>query len=340
MTHLRTILPAITILLLLAFAAASARALDASQPEVAQFISKMVREHDFDRAQLTRLLEHTAFDSEVIKRMEAPAEALPWYRYRAIFVTAERIKAGRAFMRERKRALAEAEKQYGVPPSVVAAIIGMESHYGKYEGDHSALSALATLAFHYPRRAEFFRSELGKYLLLCRKNGFDPSTLKASYAGALGAGQFMPSSYLAYAVDADGGGSDMFKSWPDIISSVAHYLAVHGWKAGRPVAARAKIKPDADVGHLTGHELTARKLRAAGVAFGGDVAANASVRLVKVQAHKHDKDTSQYWVGLPNFLVIMRYNHSPLYALAATQLAGAMARSPASDEAALAARQH
>jgi membrane-bound lytic murein transglycosylase B len=306
-------------------AATTVRALDVHQPEVAGFISTMVEQHGFDRAQLDRLFTATKLDHDVIKRMKAPAEALPWYRYRAIFVTPERTSSGRDFIVQHEKALSAAKKQYGVPPSVVAAIIGMESHYGRNEGGYSALSALATLAFDYPPRAKFFRAELEKYLILARKNGFDPRKLKSSYAGALGAVQFMPSSYLAYAVDADGGGSDMFESWPDIISSVANFLAVHGWQAGQPVAARAKLKSGEQAKHLTGHTTQAAKLREAGVAFGADVASNDQVRLVEVET----REGKQYWVGLPNFMVIMRYNHSPLYALAAAQLAGAIHKASA-----------
>ncbi|MDN5865667.1 MAG: lytic murein transglycosylase B [Gammaproteobacteria bacterium] len=338
MKHLRNL--CILAAACLAFGLATpARAIDTSEPAVAAFITKMVQDHHFDRKALTGLLAETPFDPDVIERMESPAEALPWSRYRAIFVTPERIAAGSAFVSEHRQTLAAAKKKYGVPASVIAAIIGIESHFGRYKGDFSALSALATLAFDYPRRADFFRRELAKYLLLCRKNGFDPRALESSYAGALGAGQFIPSSYLAYAVDADGDGSDMFSSWPDIVSSVANYLAVHGWKAGKPVVARAQLEPSADPDHLAGRELPARELRTAGIAFGADVAGNTSVRLVEVEVQEGGSEETQYWVGLPNFLVIMRYNHSPLYALAASQLAAAIARASASDEAALAARQ-
>ncbi|MGH8274521.1 MAG: lytic murein transglycosylase B [Gammaproteobacteria bacterium] len=302
-----------------------ALALDVEKPAVAQFITQMVKKHGFERAQLTHLLAATAFDPGVIKRMNAPAEALPWYRYRAIFVTAKRIRGGRDFMAAQKKPLATAERRYGVPPAVITALIGMESRYGENEGNISALSALATLAFDYPRRAEFFRRELTQYLLLCRRNNFDPRTLKSSYAGALGAGQFMPSSYLAYAVDADGGGINMFSSWPDITASIAHFLARHGWRAGKPVAARAALKPDAKPEHLVGRELTARDLENAGIVFDAPVAATASARLVKVETQGAGNEQAQYWVGLHNFSVLMSYNHSPLYALAAAQLAAAIA---------------
>lgn len=333
-------IPCLLALALCAFSlAASARAIDTSQPDVRAFIATMASRHHFDKPSLRRLLAQTRLDPQVIKRMESPAEALPWYRYRAIFLTRERVEAGNAFIAGHAQILSAVEKKYGVPPAVVAAILGMESHFGRYEGSYSALSALATLAFHYPRRADFFRRELRKYLLLCRRNGFDPRALKSSYAGALGAGQFMPSSYLAYAVDADGNGSNMFSSWPDIVSSVANYLAVHGWKAGEPVVARAKIGAPGRIQRLVGRNLPAHKLHASGIAFGGNVPGNATVRLVKVEAKNAGRETTRYWVGLPNFLVIMDYNHSPLYALAAAQLAGALAGAPASDGATLAARK-
>lgn len=320
-------------LLLAAFAfAPPARALDLTQPAVKAFIATMIHKHGFDRAQLRRLLAATPLDPTVIQRMNAPAEALPWYRYRAIFVTPARIAGGRAFMTENRKTLAAAERRYGVPAAIVTALIGMESRYGSREGGFSALSALATLAFDYPSRAEFFRRELAQYLILCRKNGFDPSGLQSSYAGALGAGQFMPSSYLAYAVDADGGGSDLFGDWQDIIASVAHFLGAHGWRRSSPVVAHAQVKAGTDASRFTGKTLPARDLASAGIVFDAPVAATASVRLVKVEAQTGDEDDPQYWVGLPNFSVIMRYNHSPLYALAAAQLASAIA-SPSSNSA-------
>lgn len=300
------------------FAALPARALDVGNPDVHAFIERMVKQHHYPRAKLVRLLEGTSIDQGIIHAIEHPAEALPWYKYRAIFVTPARIAAGKKFLGERAKPLDHAWNRYGVPPEIVAALVGMESYYGRHEGSHSALTALATLAFGYPRRASFFRKELADYLLLCRQNHLDPTALKGSYAGALGAGQFMPSSYLAYAVDADGGGSDLFSHWPDITASIAHYLARHGWRREEPVAAPAAVPKDFDAASLDGHSLSARELRAKGVVFDAPVAATAPVRLVRTMTRKGPK----YWVGLPNFSVLMSYNNSPLYALAAAQLAG------------------
>ncbi|MGH8128110.1 MAG: lytic murein transglycosylase B [Gammaproteobacteria bacterium] len=304
---------------------APARAVDINQPDVRAFIDHMVATHHYPRKKLDRLLSETPIDQALIDALTHPAEALPWYKYRAIFVRSARIKAGRVFLVRRSRALNAAQKTYGVPPAIIAALIGMESFYGKHEGSHSALQALVTFSFGYPRRAKFFRSELGAYLILCRDNGFNPTQLKSSYAGALGAGQFMPSSYRHYAVDADGHGSDLFHSWDDITASVANYLAEHGWRRDQPVAAPAALPEGLDPTPLLGRKLTAHALRTLGVAFEAPVPATAPVRLIKVELlHK-----TRYWVGLPNFSVLMTYNRSPLYALAATQLAAALETAPA-----------
>lgn len=302
-------------------AALPARALDVQQPAVQAFIELMVQKHHYPRARLVKLLQATALDPSIVDAIEHPAEALPWYRYRAIFVTPQRVDAGRVFVAEHAADLNRAWNRYGVPPEIIAALVGMESFYGQREGTHSALGALVTLAFDYPRRGKFFRKELADYLILCRDNDLDPAAVKASYAGALGAGQFMPSSYLAFAVDADGGGSNLFTHWPDITASIANYLALHGWRADQPVAAPAALPAGFDPATLVGHPLPARQLRARGVIFDAPVAATASVRLVETTTPKGTK----YWVGLPNFSVLMTYNRSPLYALAAAQLAGEIA---------------
>jgi len=289
-----------------------------------------VHKHHYPRARLVRLLKATPIDPHIIHAIEHPAEALPWYKYRGIFITRARIAAGKTFVGKHAKPLDSAWNRYGVPPEIVAALLGMESYYGTREGTHSALTALSTLAFAYPRRSTFFRRELVDYLLLCRRNHLDPATVKGSYAGALGAGQFMPSTYLAYAVDADGGGSDLFSHWPDITASVAHYLASHGWRRDEPVAAPAAVPAHFDGKNLEGRTLSAHELKAHGVVFDAPVAATAPVRLVKTMTRKGPK----YWVGLPNFSVLMTYNNSALYALAAAQLAGEIEASSGSGTAA------
>lgn len=302
-----------------------ARALDVHDTAVTQFIDQMVSEHGFRRADLEKLLSGVTFDQGIVAAMKRPAEALPWPQYRRIFVTPVRIAAGKIFLATQEQPLTDAARRYGVQPEIVTALIGMESFYGKHEGSHSALTALATLAFDYPPREAFFRKELADYLVLCRQNHMDPATLQASYAGALGAGQFMPSSYLQYAVDADGGGSDLFADWPDIVASIAKYLSVHGWRADQPVAAPAALQTGVDADPFLGHDIAARSLRASGVVFDAPVAGTAPVRLIKVET---TDGGDEYWVGLPNFMVLMTYNRSVSYALAAAQLAGAIATGP------------
>lgn len=318
--------------------AAPARAVDIHKPDVQSFIHHMVETYDYPRKKLDHLLGETSINQALIDDLNHPAEAKPWYEYRAIFVRPARIRAGQRFIKHQAEALDSAQKKYGVPPSVVAALVGMESFYGKYEGSHSALQALVTFSFGYPRRGKYFRRELAAYLVLCRDNGFDPARLKSSYAGALGAGQFMPSSYRHYGVDVDGHGSDLFSSWDDIAASVANYLSRHGWRRGEPLAAPAAIPADLDPAPLLDHRLTAGTLRRKGVAFDAPVASTAPVRLVKVELRHKDR----YWVGLPNFLVLMTYDRSPLYALAATQLAAALETAPAAQSSthALTANPH
>ena len=316
---------------------APARAVDIHKPEVKAFVDHMVTKYQYPRAKLDKLLAETSISQKLIGALTHPAEAKPWYEYRAIFVRPARIEAGRKFLVRQKKALAAARAKYGVPPAVIASLIGMESFYGKNEGSHSALQALVTFAFGYPPREDFFRHELAQYLLLCHENGFKPTQLKSSYAGALGAGQFMPSSYRRYAVDVDGHGSDLFHSWDDITASIANYLARHGWRQGEPLAAPAAIPPGVDAEHLTGRTMKANQLHRLGVIFEAPVPGTAPVQLVKIELrHK-----TRYWVGLPNFSVLMSYDYSPLYALAATQLAAAIdTSSDPSTAAASVAKRH
>lgn len=295
----------------------AARAVDVHKPEVASFIDHMAKTYHYPRSKLEHLLAETPVSQKLIDALTHPAEAKPWYEYKAIFVRPARIKAGRTFIADQAAALAAAQQKYGVPPAIIAALVGMESFYGEHEGSHSALQALVTFSFGYPPREHFFRHELAAYLILCRENGFDPAALKSSYAGALGAGQFMPSSYRDYGVDADGNGSDLFDSWSDITASVANYLARHGWRRDEPVAAPAAIPEGLDADSLVGHTMKASQLRRRGVVFEAPVPGTTPVRLIKVEL----RDQTRYWVGLPNFSVLMTYNRSPLYALAATQLA-------------------
>ncbi|HET7370158.1 MAG TPA: lytic murein transglycosylase B [Gammaproteobacteria bacterium] len=315
----------------LIFSAGAAVASDGylSQPAVQKFIDRMVAKHDFDRARLEALFAGAEHRQSIIDRMNSPAEALPWYRYRGIFLTAKRTAGGVDFWRDHQKTLERAEKVYGVPPAIVTAIIGVESYYGGNHGSTRVIDALATLGFDYPPRADFFRSELVQYLLLSREQQFDPAKVTGSYAGAMGAPQFISSSYRHYAVDFSGDGkSDLWDNWPDIIGSIANYFAENGWRRGGAVAVPATLKAGADADAIKPMKTTsAGALRKAGFEFSDKVADDAEVRLVALDTH----DGKAYWVGLHNFDVIMTYNHSPLYAMAVYQLSDAIAQARQDD---------
>ena len=297
----------------------------ASAPEdrekvVHAFADEMVKKHGFDRAELLQILSQARFRGNIIKAMTRPAEGKPWYKYRPIFVTQSRAKGGVDFWNQNAELLARAEKEFGVPPEIIVAIIGVETRYGGYTGKHRILDSLSTLAFGYPKRAKFFRKELEEFLLLAREEDVDVTGAKGSYAGAMGLPQFISSSYRAYAVDFDGDGKrDLFDSTADIIGSVANYFKRHGWQQGRRVTLKAEtgdgdLTPLIDAGMKP--SLNYEQLKASGVKVNEPLRDNETVSLVRLEL----ADGEEHWVGLKNFYVITRYNHSNLYAMAVYQL--------------------
>jgi membrane-bound lytic murein transglycosylase B len=264
--------------------------------------------------------------------MMKPAEKVsPWWQYRERFMTEQRIAEGTQFMLEHRAKLEQAYEKTGVAPEYVVAIIGVETFYGRITGKYRVLDALATLAFDYPPRAEFFRGELSQFIALSREEAVDPLTALGSYAGAMGAPQFMPSSYRRYAVDgSDDKQRNLFADWDDIIASVANYFKQHGWVAGGPVLAEALLQPDApvtaDPGNLALNE-TVAGLKSKGVTFDTAQAETTPVLLVPAETEVGPA----YRVGFKNFEVITRYNRSVRYAMAvhdlATTIAGRVAAS-------------
>lgn len=289
--------------------------------DVQEFVTEMASRHGFDFDALNSLFARITPRPGVTKTMTGQVVKPPsWMRYRGNFVNPWRILHGVSFWNENAAALARARQVYGVPEEVIVAIIGVETRYGSYPLPYPVLDTLATLAFDYPRRADFFRSELEQYLLLTREEGRDPLSIRGSFAGAMGIPQFMPSSYRAHAVDFDGDGQrNLWNNPTDAIGSVANYLKFHGWESGKLVATRAYLQPDAPSDLLTGtlkpnHSVEQLQIR--GVKSAEPLAAGTQAALLAVDVD----DGREYWLGLNNFYVITRYNRSLFYAMAVYQL--------------------
>lgn len=265
------------------------------QTEVAVFIDKMAQKPSFKREALIALFNQVKMQPRIIELMDRPYEAQPWPVYRQTFVSSQRINKGVEFWKQHHETLTRAEKKYGVPASLIVAIIGVESSYGQILGHYRVIDALSTLAFHYPRRAAYFQRELEEFLLLTQELDLDPLSIKGSYAGAIGLGQFMPSSYRKFAVDFSGNGEvDLRYNIVDAIGSIANYFKAHGWRTGEPVVKAL----DSD-----------------------DIKVDDKHILLTLQGGI----SPEYWLGLPNFRVIMRYNLNRQYALAAYQLSEKLA---------------
>ena len=310
---------------LLVLEAEPAAGLDIKRPEVKEFIAHMSDGYGFKKRALRKLLKSADSKPAIIDAMSKPAEkAKLWYEYRPIFLNERRIREGTEFWIAHRQALDQASIKSGVAPEYLAAILGVETYYGRLTGTYRVLDALVTLSFDYPPREKFFRDELEQFLLLTRDAHLDPKTLKGSYAGAMGAPQFMPSNYRRYAVDADANGRiDLWNDWPDVCASVGNYLKEHGWNAGEPVLEEATVQPEKP-DDLDGRKLalseTVGSLAAKGVSFDAELPADAPAILIAA-----DEPDGVHWrVGYNNFFVITRYNHSALYAMAVFELAAAV----------------
>ncbi len=294
-------------------------------PEARRFIDEMVEEHQFDRAQLSAWLGEAKRQQGILDLISRPAERTKtWKEYRPIFLQPLRINNGVAFWREHADTLARAEQTYGVPPDIIVAIIGVETNYGRNTGSHQVIDALATLAFDYPPRSPFFRKELQNYFFLVREQQLDPLAFKGSYAGAMGYGQFMPSSYRAYAVDFDGDGRiDIWNNITDAIGSVANYFARHGWQRGLPVAGRARFDGDRETVEFNSIQPPSSPVRdwqKRGFTLVTPLEATLPVAALELDG----QHGLEYWLSTQNFYVISRYNRSHLYSMAVYQLGQAI----------------
>ena len=289
--------------------------------EVNTFKQMMMKKHGFTDAELTSWFSTVKTDNVILEKISRPAEAsMPWHRYRNIFIQQERVDKGITFWNKHSETLARAEETFGVPAMVIVGLIGVETKYGRIKGKDDVFNSLYTLAFHFPRRAKFFRSELKEFLLLAREQGWPVGSIKGSYAGAMGYGQFMPSSYRQYAVDFDHDGKINLLSNPvDAIGSVANYISVHGWKKGESITHKAEVEGTgfkAVLSRKLKPTKTVAALSAAGVKFDDKIDGNKKAILIELK----QKEGMEYWIGMHNFYVISRYNPRTLYTMAVTQL--------------------
>jgi membrane-bound lytic murein transglycosylase B len=299
----------------------------AARADVRQFVSEMSGKHGFVAAELEQVFSRVRRQTSVLRAMQAPAESpqRSWKSYRSMFLVPARIEGGMKFRAAHAAALARASATYGVPEEIIVAIIGVETVYGRNVGTFRVIEALATLAFDFPARAEYFRSELEQYLLHAREEGLDVFATRGSYAGAIGIPQFMPGSYRRYAVDFDGDGRrDLRGSATDAIGSVAHFLKQHGWLPGQPVAARAQVSGDAfkpllEGGIKPGYRLS--DLAAVGVVATESAPGDALCALIELPT---PGQPAEYWVGFDNFYTLTRYNRSSFYAISVLELARAL----------------
>ena len=284
--------------------------------DVQNFINSMVKQHHFNKKQLTEVMNQVVLQPQIIESMDKPFEKKNWDVYKDLFLTPQRVKGGLDFWAANQKALDRAQKRYGVPPEIIIAILGVETLYGERQGDNRVLDALATLAFNYPKRSPYFTKELKEYLLLCREHKVPATYYKGSYAGAMGKPQFMPSSYRYYAVDFNNKGRrDLIADNADAIGSIANYFHKHGWKLNGGIAQPAKIS-GWSYKHIQMNPKTANynfaQLEAAGI------------KPVTASIHHPGRagvielitdEGNEYWLAYPNFFVITRYNSSPQYAL-------------------------
>jgi membrane-bound lytic murein transglycosylase B len=293
---------------------------------IAAFVDYTARTYGADPRRIRSVLAQAEYKQAIIDAISRPAERTrSWSEYRPIFVNDARIRGGRAFLAQHRAALERVAADTGVPPEYIVAIIGVETSYGRITGNYRVIDALYTLAFGYPRRAPFFAGELAQlFALEMAEPQLDILSLKGSYAGAMGMGQFMPSSYRLWAKDGDGDGRrDLLDHLPDVFASIANYFVVHGWQRGGPVVARAvrdsgaadfspeSLEPEHPLAELARRGYRPRP--------GEPVADGATLLTLEGDGG------TEYWLGYRNFYVITRYNRSPMYALSVHQLAQAIA---------------
>ncbi len=295
--------------------------------DVQDFAELVKRQHGLEKAYVLQALAQAEVKAGILESISRPVErTLVWHQYRDIFIQADRINAGKHFLQSNRATLLRSQQKFGVPAEITTAIIGVETKFGAVMGKHRVLDALATLAFEYPKRARFFRKELQHFLLLCKEQGLNPVDPLGSYAGAMGYGQFMPSSYRHYAVDFDEDGqADIWNNPVDAIGSVANYLARHGWQENRTIGYELHLKEDQDAPSGQLNKALKPTVSTADLSTFGLLSRQTIDPATKLALFEF-KTASEplYWAGAKNFYVITRYNHSRLYAMAVLTLSEAI----------------
>lgn len=296
---------------------------DYSQHEAAPaFVARMVKEHGFEKTYVEKILKDASKQQSILDAISRPAEkTLVWKQYKNIFLDEKRINLGAKFWQENKAVLAKASKEFGVPEEVIVAIIGVETRYGVQKGGYRVIDALTTLGFDYEPRASFFSKELEHFFLLTREQKQDPLLPVGSYAGAMGYGQFIPSSYRSYAIDYDGDDfADIWENPVDAIGSVANYFKKHGWQENGVVLGRTRIGSNYKQEILNDSSrpsLSVAELREMGFE---PVNTDIDEKEKAVALMYEGVYGKEFWLGYNNFYVITRYNRSRLYAMAVWQL--------------------
>ncbi|MDF1630821.1 MAG: lytic murein transglycosylase B [Alcanivoracaceae bacterium] len=311
-------------------ASGSALASYAEHPEAIKVADELAEE-GLDRERVLSLLADAQKQEKILELIARPAEkTLTWADYRRLFVQPDRVEQGIAFWQQHKDTLDAVEASHGVPAEMILAILGVETRYGRHKGTYRVIDALTTLGFDYPPRSKFFRGQLKELFRLEQKAGIDISEVTGSYAGAMGYPQFIPTSYIHYAIDQDDDGRiDLLGNPVDAIGSIANYFKVHGWQAGQPLVARARVQGEAWrklIQPLDKPRTTLGAAKAAGAVsvsceesnfcFTG-LADDTPAALIELEG----EHGSEFWLTTNNFYVITRYNHSYLYAMAAHHLA-------------------
>ena len=295
-------------------------------PGTDEFVNRAVSEYDLPENEVRALLAQAEYKQSIVDAISRPAEGKPWYEYRKIFLTDKRISQGIEFWKENRELISAVSTQFGVAEEVIVSIIGVETSYGRNTGGYRTVDALVTLGFYYPQnlssdRSPFFSSELMQYIRLASEEGLPAAEITGSYAGAMGMGQFMPSSYREYAVDFDSDGKrDLWRSTADVVGSVANYLHRHGWQPGKPVTRRARASSNAAFDRISSRglkpTLTVAEWQEKGFTSSSELSPALPAAVLKLV----EKDRNSYWLTFQNFYVITRYNRSPRYAMAVYQL--------------------